>query len=237
MTTDSPNTPREHSPLKSTLDSTPHHQLTPSPELTQPPALTQPPDLTQRGWQARYDQGKTGWDRGSRNSILDHWLDTEILTPGRVLIPGCGRGHEVIHLAQAGFDVTALDFAPAPILHLRQELASRGLTANTLQIDILEYKTDEPFDFIYEQTCLCALSPRHWQHYENQLYHWLKPNGQLLALFMQSGKRDEPPYSCELDEMKSLFNTPRWHWTDEPIRVDHPIGLYEQACRLTKNIT
>ena len=31
----------------------------------------------------------------------------------RVLVPGCGGGYEVVALARAGFDVTALDSAPA----------------------------------------------------------------------------------------------------------------------------
>jgi methyl halide transferase len=191
-------------------------------------------DLTPSGWQARYEQGKTGWDRGRPNSILDYWLASKKLLPGRVLIPGCGRGHEVIRLAEEGFDVTALDFAPAAIRHLNQVLARRGLIANVIQADVLEYESEKSFDVIYEQTCLCALSPAHWLRYESKLHQWLKPNGQLLALFMQSGKRNEPPYSCELVEMQQLFPSSRWHWTGEPVRVDHPTGLHEVACCLSK---
>lgn len=191
-------------------------------------------DLSSSGWQARYAQGKTGWDRGCPNSILEFWLDSKTLLPGRILIPGCGRGHEVLRLAEAGFDVTALDFAPAAILHLQQELTQRCLAANVVQTDVLDYETTGLFDVIYEQTCLCALSPTLWRQYETKLHQWLKPNGQLLALFMQSGKRNEPPYSCELDEMRTLFPTTRWHWIDDPIRVEHPMGLHEQACRLAK---
>ncbi|MBN8603967.1 MAG: methyltransferase domain-containing protein [Planctomycetes bacterium] len=192
------------------------------------------PDLTSDGWQLRYDQGKTGWDRGQPNSILEQWIANKVLTPSRVLIPGCGRGHEVIRLAQLGFDVTGIDFAPSAVRHLQAELLQRNLIATVHQSDVFEFDDEQGFDFIYEQTCLCAIAPARWQEYERKLLQWLRPRGQLLALFMQSGKRTEPPYSCELEEMRTLFSCVNWDWLSAPIRVDHPAGLHEFACRLAK---
>lgn len=195
-----------------------------------------PVDLSSRGWQARYEQGKTGWDRGQPNSILEQWLSSNALTPGRVLIPGCGRGHEVIRLAEAGFDVTGIDFAPAAVEHLSKELKHRSLQAEIIEANILEYEPESRFDNIYEQTCLCALEPKHWPSYETKLYQWLKPKGRLLILFMQCEKRNEPPYVCNLDQMQNLFCRTRWSWqAEEPIRVEHPLGFHELACLLTRN--
>jgi cyclopropane fatty-acyl-phospholipid synthase-like methyltransferase len=51
------------------------------------------------------------------------------LRPCRILVPGCGRGHEVVALARAGFAVTGVDFAPAAAAALQARLADEGLPA------------------------------------------------------------------------------------------------------------
>ncbi|MFN3194119.1 MAG: hypothetical protein ACE361_26660 [Aureliella sp.] len=51
------------------------------------------PDLSAAGWQQRYDDKQTGWDRGEPNPALLKWLESNALPPGRVFVPGCGRGH------------------------------------------------------------------------------------------------------------------------------------------------
>ncbi len=162
------------------------------------PSSSTQEDLSVDGWQRRYDEGKTGWDRGGPNPMLLSWLQSQLLTPCRIVIPGCGRGHEALRLVEDGFDVTAVDFASSAVEHLTSELQIRGWEARVIQSDIFEYRPMQPFDTIYEQTCLCALDPSKWTRYEELLASWLKPGGKLYALFMQSGKNDGPPFSCEL---------------------------------------
>lgn len=60
-------------------------------------------------WENKYHNSEIGWDRGEMSPALNHWLKE--LTPCRIAVPGCGRGHEVIELARRGFDVTAIDIA------------------------------------------------------------------------------------------------------------------------------
>ena len=187
-------------------------------------------DLSEEGWQQRYDAGKTGWDRGESNPMLTHWLQQDDLRPCRILVPGCGRGHEVLTLAQAGFDVTAVDFAEAAVQTLRNQLAREGLTAEVVQADVFTFCRETPFDAVYEQTCLCAIDPRQWDIYQQLLACWLRPGGSMFALFMQSGQHDQPPFSCDLPSMHELFSEPDWLWKAEPIRVDHPTGMHEMAC-------
>ena len=183
--------------------------------------------LTRCYWQARYDQGQTGWDRGGASPTLLRWLATGELRPCRILVPGCGRGHEVIALAQAGFDVTGVDLAPAAITAVRSRLGSEGLAAEILQSDLFTYRPDEPFEAIYEQTCLCALSPERWADYEERLAGWLTPGGRLFAAFMQTDSVDGPPFACAPDAMRRLFAADRWVWPDELVPQEHPTGLVE----------
>lgn len=188
-----------------------------------------------RVWNEKYLTGATGWDRGGVSPALHAWLEGGELAPCRILIPGCGYGHEAVALARLGFAVTALDIAPAPLDRLGEELARAEVKAELVQADALHWQPAAPFDAIYEQTCLCALEPAHWLVYEAQLQAWLRPGGRLFALFMQTNRAGGPPFHCALPDMRALFPETRWHWEGTPHReVPHPNGLFEYAAELTR---
>ncbi|MEE9448382.1 MAG: methyltransferase domain-containing protein [Arenicellales bacterium] len=184
-------------------------------------------------WENRYQENKTGWDRGSTSLQLLSWLKSKALTPCRILVPGCGNGYEVITLAKAGFEVVALDIAPTPVKNLNAQLKEQSLSAEVIQADVLNWQ-GAPFDAIYEQTSLCAIVPEHWLEYEQQLRAWLKPQGQLFALFMQTNREGGPPYHCDLPQMQSLFSDTHWQWSTPEEAVTHPTGLHELAYVLAK---
>jgi len=168
-------------------------------------------------WEALYQQGDTGWDRGEVSPALHTWLDAGAFEGAKaVLVPGCGRGYEVVELAKRGFDVTALDLAPSAIRHLRSTLEQKGLQATTECVNIFEYKKPEYFDVVYEQTCLCAVDPTERERYAEAVYQWLKPHGKLLLSMMQTGDAGGPPFHCDFMDMKKLFSSNRWAWQEEP---------------------
>lgn len=166
-------------------------------------------------WENLYQQGQTGWDRGETSANLMYWIESGILESSRVLIPGCGNGHEVLSLAERGFEVVAVDIAPSPIENLKKALKERNLKAELVQANFFEWHPDQLFDEIYEQTSLCALPPALWEGYEGCLYDWLKPNGKLLAQFMQTGQEGGPPYHCKIGDMRELFTSERWKWSEQ----------------------
>jgi SAM-dependent methyltransferase len=165
-------------------------------------------------------------------------LKGELEAPSRILVPGCGRGHEVLLLCAKGFEVTAVDFAPFPIQHLQTEVTRKGMKAEIIELDILEAKFETPFDAIYEQTCLCALEPSNWTQYEQQIRSFLKPGGKLFALFMQTTEAGGPPFHCDISEMRELFSEAHWIWpTETGKKYPHPAGIYEYAVVLEKKVT
>ncbi len=166
-------------------------------------------------WEEMYQQQKTGWDRGESSGNLFYWIDNKLLEPCRILVPGCGNGYEVLTLAEKGFEVVAIDIAPSPIATLKKALEKHNLSAEIIQADFFNWKTDKPFDAIYEQTSLCALPPGEWSKYEACLYGWLKPSGKLAAQFMQTGQPGGPPYHCEISDMQTLFSKQRWKWSEQ----------------------
>lgn len=186
-------------------------------------------------WEEKYQANTIPWDRGGASPALQRWLDADASAHGRILVPGCGRGHEVVELARHGFLVTGLDIAPTALKLLETELVASGVTATLVCADALLWHPDTAFDAIYEQTCLCALQPGLWPAYERQLFDWLKPGGHLYALFMQTGREGGPPFHCELADMRDLFPSSRWIWPDsEPERESHPNGLFELATVLVR---
>lgn len=181
-------------------------------------------------WENRYQQQKTGWDRGDVSPNLLYWLEHEYLRPCRILIPGCGIGHEVLALAEKGFDVVAIDIAATPIENLGKALKDRQLSAKLVQTDFLTWQAEKPFDAIYEQTSLCSLHPDEWKDYERCLYQWLKPKGKLFAHFMQTGQQGGPPFHCDILAMTDLFVAGRWTWSEQhETQVVHSANLYEEV--------
>jgi len=166
-------------------------------------------------WENRYQIGQTGWDRGTSSENLSFWLDNNLLDKGKILIPGCGNGYEVLRLAELGFDVTAIDIAMTPIQNLQSALDKAGLSATLVKSDFFKWKVENQFDAIFEQTSLCALPPEQWQLYVNKLASWLKPGGKLFVHFLQKTKPGGPPYHCEIREMHKLFNDEQWLWSAE----------------------
>ena len=193
-------------------------------------------------WQSRFLAGQMAWDRGEVNPQLRTWLQQGAIPPGLVCVPGCGAGWEVAELARQGFQVTALDFAPAALERTRALLDRDGLEARVDQADVLEWSPEGPFDAVYEQTCLCALHPDRWLEYAERLHAWLRPGGALLALFMQAprpgaaeGRVEGPPYHCDILGMRALFPASRWKWPKPPYPVvPHAMGATELAVRLVR---
>jgi cyclopropane fatty-acyl-phospholipid synthase-like methyltransferase len=186
-------------------------------------------------WEQRYQDGQTGWDRGETSANLLHWIELDLLKPCRILIPGCGNGHEVLTLAEQGFDVVAIDIAPTPLANLSGMLKSNNLSAQLIQADFFSWRPEKLFDVIYEQTSLCALNPEQWADYEKCLYNWLGKGGKVFAQFMQTEQDGGPPFHCEMSEMLNLFTTDKWLWSEQyETQVIHSSGKYEKLYCLEK---
>jgi methyl halide transferase len=194
-------------------------------------------------WQQRFLQGQTPWDRGAPGPQLGRWLADGTLTQGlRIAVPGCGGGHDVLALAAAGCNVTAIDYAEAAVALTRERVAAAGASAEIVQADVLAWQPAQAFDAVYEQTCWCALHPDQWLLYAQQLQRWLRPGGQLLLLAMQclrpsaaEGRIDGPPYHMDINAVRALLPPAQWSWSGPPYdRVPHPVGWTELAIVLTR---
>lgn len=194
-------------------------------------------------WEQRFASGDLPWDRGAPNPQLSRWLLDGSLESGRIVVPGCGSGHEVEALARAGFEVTALDYADAAVTLTRSRLERSGLKAQTLRADVRHWRPATACDAIYEQTCLCALHPDDWSGYAAQLAAWLRPGGKMALLAMQvlrpgarEGRIEGPPFHIDINALRALFPGSNWTWPRPPYaRVPHPSNAWgELALVLTR---
>lgn len=192
--------------------------------------------LSTEFWQNQYEANSTGWDRGEVHPALLNWIKLDELSPCRIVVPGCGRGHEVTHMAQRGFDVTAIDYATAPIEFLKNQLATQGLEASLIAADLFSFEVSTPYDAVYEQTCLCAIDPGLRPRYADLVYQWLRPGGQLYLLMVQTNSSHGPPFHCNPVEMRDLFSHRRWQWQESDVtHYDHPSGqIHELAVVLNR---
>jgi SAM-dependent methyltransferase len=159
-------------------------------------------------WQERYQTEDTPWDKGEPAPGLVDWLKKQTLDPdARVLVPGCGRGHDASAWAKAGFDTTGIDLAEIALSDAREKYESLPNLA-FFPGNFLDEKPQEPYDLIFEHTLYCAIDPARREDYAKSIPNWLKPGGYFLAIhFIFPLDEEGPPFGASKDEIINRFQT------------------------------
>ena len=163
--------------------------------------------VTATPWDERYRQGRDGWELGHPAPPLEAFVRSDRRAPqppGRVLVPGCGRGHEAALLAELGFAVVGLDFSGEAIqraqaLHGGDRAALRWVQADLLDPPALAAAglTDGSLQGVLEHTCFCAIDPTQRQAYLQTVVRLLQPGGWLLGLFWCHQQPGGPPWGSD----------------------------------------
>ena len=160
-----------------------------------------------KDWNAAYEAKHTPWDKGSASPPLSAFLEKHPLT-GRVLVPGCGSGHDARLFARQGASVLGLDIAPSAVRQARALPAEGELSFEVGDFLNLAENYHGQFDTVVEHTCLCALDPAQRLAYVRSVLQALKPDGHYLAVFFRKVKdyRGEgPPHPIAADQIEALF--------------------------------
>jgi tellurite methyltransferase len=87
-----------------------------------------------------------------------------LLSPGaRIIDIGCGDGRNVIFLAAQGFQVTAVDIAPAAIAKTQQIANEHGLKITGIVQDMRALSLDGDYNLIVSTGCLHMIERPAWQ--------------------------------------------------------------------------
>jgi methyl halide transferase len=164
-------------------------------------------EYSREDWQGHYESNDLGWDLGHVAPPFAKLWEEEKLPVGKALVPGCGRGHEVIFLAENGFEVTAIDFSKGAVTYLESALDERSLSGRVLHQDFfcLDNSHDGIYDLVLEQTFFCAIAPRQRKDYVLNVMRILKPGGILVGLFYQTDKEGGPPYNTTREDIEVNF--------------------------------
>jgi SAM-dependent methyltransferase len=173
-------------------------------------------------WDVRYRERFTPWDAGAVPRQLRDFT-ARTAPPARVLVPGCGSGHDVRFFAAAGWNVDGIDFssaaldAAAPVL---DRFADRARFA-----DFFGPEVAAPYELIYERAFLCALPRALWPQWSARVAH-LIPSGGLLAgfFFFDAGVLRGPPFPLDSQvELDGLLGGAFDRTEDAPVPDSLPV--------------
>ena len=177
--------------------------------------MTSPVPDTGSWWDQRYLDGTDRWELGAPAPPLARFLKEQAQAPqppGRVLLPGCGRGHEAALLASLGFEVVGLDFSAEAVREARRLHGEQAGRLTWVQADLLDAEAldaaglgSASCDGVLEHTCYCAIDPALRQAYRSTVARLLQPEGWLLGLFWCHRRPGGPPYGSDADQLVADF--------------------------------
>ncbi|MGB1698692.1 MAG: methyltransferase domain-containing protein [Nannocystaceae bacterium] len=167
------------------------------------------------GWNTRYEEGRTGWDLGTAPpsllreiaAAMERHAARGVERPLRVLVPGCGRGHDALAWAQAGAEVVGLDFAALAVAEATKLAAETGLIVRYLEANVLalDPSLHGAFDVVWEQTCFCAIPREARRAYAISMTHALDQGGEFVGVFWNHGNEGGPPFDVTAAHVREAF--------------------------------
>jgi hypothetical protein len=158
-------------------------------------------------WEAQYEAGEMPWDEGAAHPALVDFIAAEGEFQGRVLIPGCGQGHDVRAVSSSASEVIGLDIAPAAVERAR--IFPRRAREEYIVGDLFRLAGGlrGSFDWVVEHTCFCAIDPSMRPGYPGAVAGALKPGGLLFAIFyLDPAQERQPPFGVTKRELDDLFS-------------------------------
>ena len=160
-------------------------------------------------WDDLYQRGETPWEKGRAHPELIAFLRRQPLT-GRVLVPGCGHGHDVRAIAAGADEVVGIDIAGNAIAAAESYPVVGGERYVLANLFDLSPRWRSQFDWVFEHTCFCAIDPEMRSAYVSAVAAALRPGGHLLAIFYMEPDLDPgetgPPFGATREELDERFS-------------------------------
>ena len=160
-------------------------------------------------WDQSYQNNETPWERGEPAPPLVEYLESHSIS-GRVLVPGCGLGHDVRLVASMGCDALGVDLSETALNRARAYKDPEQGSVSYQLADMLDANNGirgASFDYVFEHTCFCAIDPGLRKDYVNAVQRYLKPRGYFLAiLFTNLDDPEGPPFATSHAEVENLYS-------------------------------
>jgi len=162
-----------------------------------PPYWSPRPDLEkEKFWSRSYAEGNNpGWNLGEPAEALKDMMPRLKMARSRILILGCGEGHDAAFFAEQGHLVTAVDIS-AGALERAKNLYSHLSTITWVEADLFKLPRDfdGSFDVVFEHTCYCAINPQRRAELVKIWNRVLTEKGFIMGSFFALEKRQGPPF-------------------------------------------
>lgn len=203
----------------------------------------QPAEAHTEFWDGLWQQQTTPWDRSEPNPALIDALKEKSDIIGsstgigdttrrkKALIPGCGRGYDVLLFASHGYDAYGLEISQTAFnacqeldkeqggdamkYPVRDTKIGRGsrhfIVVDFFKDDLSSHTTGTGFDVIYDYTFLCAIPPELRPQWLKRMSELLAPDGSLICLespLTKPPKAAGPPYGLSSELYMQLFKHP-----------------------------
>jgi 2-polyprenyl-3-methyl-5-hydroxy-6-metoxy-1,4-benzoquinol methylase len=127
---------------------------------------------------------------------------------------GCGPGLYAKRLAEAGAQVTGIDFSENSLKYAKEVADQEGLNIDYINENYLNFETSKGFDLIIMIMCdFCALSPKQRKTLLAKFASFLKPGGFVLldvySLNMFDQKEESATY--ELNQMNGFWSPENYY--------------------------
>jgi SAM-dependent methyltransferase len=127
-----------------------------------------------------YRYFRAPWDVGPREELVA-LVESGRIKPGRAIDLGSGTASNCIFLAQHGFDVTGVDFAPAAIEKGRAMAQAAGVKVNFVVGDLTNlHHITGTFDFLVDYGTLDDLGPKDRDLYVKNVLSLTHPGSRFL---------------------------------------------------------
>ncbi|KYG66380.1 hypothetical protein AZI86_04810 [Bdellovibrio bacteriovorus] len=141
------------------------------------------------------EEENPGWNLGEPAEALKDMLPRLKPARSRVLVLGCGEGHDAAFFARSGHIVTAVDFSPTAIERAKKLYGDLpGLTFVEADVFNLPKDYDQSFDIVFEHTCYCAINPAKRKDLVKVWNRVLVKGGHLMGVFFAFERRQATPY-------------------------------------------
>ena len=179
---------------------------------------------------ASYLEGRAPWDIGRAQAEFVRLAEAGKIR-GRVVDLGCGSGENALHLAERGFEVWGVDFAPAAIDIARRKAEERRIDAQFVVADVLDLNAyADRFDTAIDSGCFHVLNDQERARYVRSVRGALRPAGRLfLACFSERQPGAWGPRRVTQAELRDAFSK---GWRVDSINEAH----FEVAPELVRDI-
>ena len=190
-------------------------------------------ERTSEFWDQRYRENpRPPWEleEGPSPVLKAFWPRLKMLK-SRILVLGCGGGHDAFFLAGKGHAVTALDFSSEALKRAKKQKPSSQLPLRFLKKDVfqLESQWDGQFDVVFEHTLFCAVAFSKRQDLIKTYCRTLTKGGIFLGIFFVHSHTEGPPYGSSEWELVRRFEKEKGfrilHWFRSKDSSPNRLGL------------